>query len=570
MAKKSEKSAGNKTIGAAAFCALILLFSASAHLSAQTLKNTSYSDPVYLFLDRAYAKKWIEYLPAAQPYTEKKVYSLLKEILSSYKTFPDYFTPRDYEELMSHINRFEGEQFSLYRNEGENFTAEVGISPYTHFNMALSSPADSATTIGTDFSLDLTAGENLYMGFITDQYLILETGDDSPYRNFSTPYKPDFNTYTYNLSTGDAGFNNNAVRSEGDTELSIRMNQLNQMTIDLGLSTLSFGREALSWGESRFSNLALSNTSKPYEYFSFDIPFGERIYFIWMTGFLKDWNDLKSDVDGSKIITAHRFEWQLTDWFMFSIYESVVYSERFELAYLNPFSLYYISEVTQGDYDNKLGGFDLVFRIPSAMIYFSFFADDWDFGELFKPSYYHNEMGITLGIRHYDFMPGLTMTVEYSHLNQWMYTHKEVNGETNNYAHYGSHLGHLLEPNSHIIFLDFRYDYSIKNTYGLAFWFTQDSYGDIYTSPSDDGIGWDMEGYYDPWDGYYNYLDYGIDGIVRETNYDITLYTEYRIPYSGVSLYAGWSVEYTHNKDQIKGDNEWANYLSLSAKWQAY
>ena len=67
MAKKSEKKDGNKTIGAAVFCALILLLSAAAPLGAQTLKNTPYSDPVYLFLDRAYARKWIDYLPASPP-----------------------------------------------------------------------------------------------------------------------------------------------------------------------------------------------------------------------------------------------------------------------------------------------------------------------------------------------------------------------------------------------------------------------------------------------------------------------------------------------------------------------
>ncbi len=288
-----------------------------------------------------------------------------------------------------------------------------------------------------------------------------------------------------------------------------------------------------------------------------------------MTGFLKDSTETGVDEEGSKIITAHRFEYQLTDWFMFSIYESVVYEEKFELAYLNPFSLYYISEVTQGDYDNKLGGFDLVFRLSSSAVYFSFFADDWDFGELFKPSYYHNEMGITLGMRHYDFFPGLTFTAEYTHLNHWMYTHKVVDGERNSYTNYGTHLGHLLEPNSHIIYLDFKYDYSLRNTLGLSCWFTQHGYGNISEHPSD-GAGWDIDGLYDPWDGYYNYLDYGVDGSVRETNTDLTLYAEHRIPYYGVKLYAAWSLEYTHNKDRTEGDHEWKNYLSLSAKWQAY
>jgi len=563
--------ADRKLISAGRISFLLVFFILTSAAGAQTLKNVPYSDPVYKFLDRAYARNWIDYLPAVRPYTGKKVHALLEEVLSEYKTSPESFSKRDADELTHYIERLEGNRFSLYKNEGENFTAELRLSPYTDFNIALDSPGNTATTLGTDLAVDLTAGENLYLGFMTDQYLILETWDEdeAPYRKFYSPHKPDFNMYTYNFTTGSEGFNNNAGRSYGDTELSIRMNQLNQMSIDLGISTLTFGRDALSWGESSFSNLALSNTSKPYEYFSFDIPFGDRIYFIWMTGFLKDWTELKSDEDGGKLITAHRIETQVTDWFMFSIFESVVYSEKFELAYLNPFSLYYISEITQGDYDNKLGGFDMAFRLRSSTVYFAFFADDWDFGELFKPSYYHNEMGITLGMRHYDFIPGLTLTAEYSHLNQWMYTHKVVDGERNNYTHYDSHLGHLLEPNSHIFYLDFRYDYSLKNTYGLSFWFTQDSYGDISEHPSD-GAGWDINDEYDPWDGFYNYLDFGIDGITRETNLDLTLYTEYRIPFYGVKLYAGWSVEYTHNKNQSEGDHEWRNLLTLSAKWQAY
>ena len=74
-----------------------------------------------------------------------------------------------------------------------------------------------------------------------------------------------------------------------------------------------------------------------------------------------------------RLVTGHRFEYQVTDWLMFSIYETVVYSERFELAYINPFSLYYISEVNQGDLDNKMGGFDLIFRFASSNLYLSTF-----------------------------------------------------------------------------------------------------------------------------------------------------------------------------------------------------
>ncbi len=561
-----------KSKTAIAFLAIIILsISLSTKLHAQTLKHVVYDDPVYLFLDKAYAKKWILYLPTAKPYTEKKVYALLNEALSAFKASPEKFSSRDLDDLLYYMERISGDKFSLFNTENDKFSASLNLAPHIDYNMALDTPTDTATVFGADLMIDLTLAKVLYLGFKTDQYLILETWEDSPYRKFHEPYSPDFNMYTYNITTGNSGFNENANRSEGDTELSIRMNQFSQMTIDLNIATISFGRNALMWGESQFSNNLLSNTSKPYEYFSFDIPFGEKLYFTWITGFLKDRSPLRSDEDGKKMITAHKFEYQITDWLMFSIYEAVVYEQKFELAYLNPFSLYYISEVAQGDYDNKLGGFDFVFRFSPATIYLSLYFDDWDFGELFNPSYYHNELITTLGVRHYDLVPGLTITAEGTYLSHWTYTHKITNGERNNYTHYDTNLGNLLQPNSYIIYLDLKYDYSLKSTYGLSFWFTQHGYGSIYEHPSDPGgVGWDINGLYDPWTDDYNFLDYGIDGIYRETNIDLTLYTEYRISYYGVKFYAEVSAEYTRNKGNVKGENEWKYYLTLSAKWQAY
>ncbi|MCL2480405.1 MAG: capsule assembly Wzi family protein, partial [Spirochaetaceae bacterium] len=510
---------------------IILFILLNTNVFAQTMKQVVYDDPVYFFLDKAYAKKWIFYLPTSKPYTEKKVYAMLNEALSTFKVSPEKFSSRDIDDLLFYMDRIAGDKFSLLNLNEATFSASANAAPHVDFNMALDTPSDTATVLGADLIIDLTLADAFYLGLKADQYLILETWENSPYRKFHNSHYPDFNMYTYNLTKGIKGFNNLGDRpafdegEDGDTEFSIRMNQLNQMTIDLNLATVSFGRNSFMWGPSQFSNNILSNTSKPYEYFSLDIPFGEKIYFTWMTGFLRDRMPLQSEEDGRKLITAHKFEFQIKEWLMFSIYEAVVYSPKFELAYLNPFSLYYISEVTQGDYDNKFGGFDFIFRFAPATIYLSIGFDDWDFGELFNPSYYHNILLTTLGVRHYDLIQGLTITLEATYLNHWAYTHASANTLT----HYDANLGSVLEPNSYIIYLDFKYDYSLKSTYGVSFWLTQHGYGSINEHPSDhNGTGWCL-GLYDPWNGNYKFLDYGIDGINRETNIDLSIYTEYRI-----------------------------------------
>ena len=555
--------------------AIILFVLLGANAYAQTLKHVTYADPVYLFLDRAYARKWILFLPTSKPYTEKQVYALLNEALSEYKSSPEKFSQRDIDELLHHISRISGDRFSLLNAEEDSFSASLNIAPYTGFNMALDTPSDTATAIGADLIIDLTLANAFYLGFKTDQHLILETWENSPYRKFHEPHFPDFNMYTYNLVTGARGFNESANRANGDTELSIRMNQLSQMTIDLNLATVSFGRNSFMWGPSQFSNSLFSNTAKPYEYFLLDIPLGKRMRFSWMTGFLKDRGEERgSPVGNEKLITAHKFEFQITDWLMFSIYEAVVYSPKFELAYLNPFSLYYISEVAQGDLDNKLGGFGFTFRLPPAVIYFSLYFDDWNFGELFNPSYYHNQLITTLGARHYDLIPGLTITAEVTYANHWMYTHKYANGVRRNYSHYGTNLGHVLAPNSYMIYLDFNYDHSLELTYGFSFWLTQHGYGSINKHPHDENIGWSLGDAYTPWTRNYRFLDHGIAGIYQVTDLDLTMYTEYRIPHYGVKLGAALSAAYNRNiadgYGNLPGGDKWKYFLTLSAKWQAY
>lgn len=79
-----------------------------------------------------------------------------------------------------------------------------------------------------------------------------------------------------------------------------------------------------------------------------------------------------------------------------------------------------------------------------------------------------------------------------------------------------------------------------------------------------------MGGLYDDWDDNYNFMDYGVDGIVRQTNLDWTLHGEYRIPYYGLKFTGAFTLDYTINKNQIKGDDEWRGILTLAAKWQAY
>ncbi|MCQ2603564.1 MAG: capsule assembly Wzi family protein [Spirochaetia bacterium] len=550
---------------------LLIVTLAAIPAAAQSAKNLVYDDPVYEFLDKAYSKGWIYYMPDVKPYTEKRALQYLNEVKALVLENPDSLTDSEKEQLYHYIDRLKGDKFNLFSYRGEHFGADANLAPHAGLNADLGDLQDNSSSVGSDFILDLYAGKNVYLGVRSDIYAVLDNWETAPYRLYQDPLKPDFNMYTYNLDTKDKGFNHHAERSVGDTELSLRMDQINQFSADLPFTHISAGRNALNWGPGELASLSLSKTSKPYEYLFFDFPIGGKMYYSWMTGFLRDVEEFGATEDQDKMISSHRFEFQPWKWFMFSVYETVIYSQRFAPGYINPFSLYYISEVFGGDRDNKFGGMDFVFRFCATKLYLSLYMDDWDFDKMFNINYFHNIAGLTAGYKFYDVVPKLDLTLEYTYLSHWMYTHKLFSGDKrNSYSHYGSSAGHFLPPNSQLVYADITYNASPEWKGGLSFMYTQHGFGNINTHAHDDGIGWDIGGAYKDWDDEYKFLDHGISGIHKESNLDFTLHGEYRIPYYGVKLNAAFSLDYTKNKGNIKGEDEWRGILALGAKWQAY
>ena len=403
------------------------------------------------------------------------------------------------------------------------------------------------------------ADQPLFLGLDHWEYGALLTYAVPPFRLYEAPEPPDYRVYTYRVSQGTDSFST-APHIPGEVDIYSLTDTKTQVSVDFDLGVLSIGRESFSWGPSPFCNLALSSYAKPYDYVALTVPLGQGGTFSWVTGLLEDFSGLPEGTEGRKIINAHRVELQFFPWFLFAIYESIIYSYRFELNYLNPLSLYYASEVRLGDYDNKLGGIDLVFRIPHVKLYVSLFADDWDRGHPFEFNYYHNEWAGLFGVELYELIPRVSVFAEYARLSHWMYTHRsgfsDARHDHNNYVHYDTHLGHFLNPNSHMLYLELGYNLEDRLTIESSFRFTQDGRGDIDTPPD-----WAAEGALPSWP--YNVF---LDGVV-ETNYDWTSSVVLRLPQEGSMVKVSYSLAYTHNVGKIEGISRWDHILGIEVGW---
>ncbi|MDX9825705.1 MAG: hypothetical protein RBU26_12285, partial [Sphaerochaeta sp.] len=68
--------------------------------------------------------------------------------------------------------------------------------------------------------------------------------------------------------------------------------------------------------------------------------------------------------------SAHRAELDIGSDLTFAIYESTVWQKRFELSYLNPFTVYMFQQNSLGDIDDVFAGLDFSYTLPSkARIY---------------------------------------------------------------------------------------------------------------------------------------------------------------------------------------------------------
>ncbi len=63
--------------------------------------------------------------------------------------------------------------------------------------------------------------------------------------------------------------------------------------------------------------------------------------------------------------SAHRAELDIGRNFTFAIYESTVWQKRFELSYLNPFTIYMFQQNSLGDMDDVFAGLDVSYTLPS-------------------------------------------------------------------------------------------------------------------------------------------------------------------------------------------------------------
>ena len=207
---------------------------------------------------------------------------------------------------------------------------------------------------------------------------------------------------------------------------------------------ITAGRDQVHWGPGINSGLLLSGQNPRFDQVRLRFT-KSRFQFISLHGKLYG--------GGQRYLAAHRLEWRLHSRLILAGSESVVYGGRNpEPAYLNPLMIYHVAEHHLGDRDNNMMSLDaLFFPYRGHRIYTELFLDDFSFSE--NPlTYYGNKWALTAGWQWAApfGMRGMDVSLEYTRLEPFVYTHADT---LNIYRNYNSPIGHWLGPDSDGLFL---------------------------------------------------------------------------------------------------------------------
>ena len=166
-----------------------------------------------------------------------------------------------------------------------------------------------------------------------------------------------------------------------------------QMAPEVGTSlwdgkfTARFASIKRDWGPG-LNNIALSGSARsfdavelqfaPFSKFRFSVLVGSLgDAYVQIKGEAPTLSDKFHENKYDNNFSLQRVELELFKGFRFSIYESVVWRKRAELAYWNPFTVYMFAQNALGDFDNVLAGIDTSYTIKNVgKLYFAFAFDE--------------------------------------------------------------------------------------------------------------------------------------------------------------------------------------------------
>lgn len=446
----------------------VMLFSFSLLFAGESYLSIPLDSDAYRIIDAAEIRGIIPNQTDVKPYSISRVKSLLNVIYSSNLTTDS--ERKAIEKLLSQFDSTYGvsseksflEKGYLVLSENENALVSFGGKIKTEQTVGVTNKAfDSRNKLTFYAKGDLFNSLSFYMDF----GILLDKLDHRAF--LVTDFTHECDGFYMSL-LGSNDLYNSPFKSLGDGFVMYPELATSLFSDNLIIRFASLSRD---WGPG-INNLALSSSARSFDAVEFTLQPSSWFSLSAAVGSLgKSYLVLDGEADktGDKELHSNvydnnfsiqRIEIEPFEGFRASIFESVVWRKRFELAYLNPLGVYMFAQNYIGDFDNMLAGLDATYTIKGVgKAYFSLAIDEFNSLNKFKViSFARNiialQGGATINIPYGDFS---TLGVQATYIPPFFGSHYTYTSDKNPwgstpmgtaYVNKGYNLSYPLYPDS--------------------------------------------------------------------------------------------------------------------------
>jgi hypothetical protein len=431
---------------------------------ANELVNLNLHHEVYAFIKRLKAKNLIgnrQY--NTQPLMRREATEALIEI--SEKHLSGQIELTNIEE--KHLRRYQwlfGDEIELLRPgllppakkkhtiavQSENYRVDFDLMAKQEIALArtVSEKQQNTSITSVDFAFSAKLGEHLGIASILHDRILLGSGSYNPYEN-EVSYELKDESRTLNAMEGYA-------------------------ILDLPWLSLQWGIDDIWWGPGWHGALMISDNSAPKDTLKLSGIYGP-LKFTYLTSILRE----DPPENQPKYMSAHRLEFFPHRGISIGLNEVMIFADRYELRYLNPFIIFYTLQ-TEDFKNNGLLGVDLdITLIPSVEFYAEVMVDDFqtpEGGDAFRA--WNSKYGILTGAYWADpFGVGNTdVRFEYAFVNQYAYTHRY---EITRYTHQDFVIGHWMGTDADDVWIDIEHWFTDKLRVSLTYERERQGEGDV-------------------------------------------------------------------------------------------
>lgn len=439
-----------------------------------------FHNDVYDFLIKMDQRGFLRFDDRIKPVSRMEIFEALKKL----KLIQFKLNKIEKEELDFYLNDYYLENELLKTGESET-PAKTFIGKDEFGRRRLLSYSDELFKINVSPIIGVSYGsrdnemiKRFYSGVYFFGYLGANVAFSFDYRDNSEAGKTIDAEKLFNPETG--------IIASSKKENSIEYSEVKtSVAYDWSWGRIAAGKEFFEWGSGESGNIVLSRKAPSFPFIRLDLKPAEWLRFNYIHGWLNsyeiDSNEMyKTSLSGvdrilyrEKYFASHTLSFYPLDGLSVSFGESIIYSDRYELAYLFPLMFFRLSDHYLSGQNNSAGANSQFFlgiesrgHVKNTRLYGSLFIDEITISGLFDSYKRRNQLGFSLGGSVVDLpINNLRVSAEYVRILPFVYRHY-IPAQT--YENSGYLMGHWIGHNSDLIYVSA--DYTFLRRMNFKIW----------------------------------------------------------------------------------------------------